>query len=696
MFRFFLLFCYLFLAFHLKAQKADIESIPPEALEALEDFFQNTEEEGDFDFNAFFDQLEFYLDRPLNLNKVDEAGLRDLGLLTDVQIINFLNHRQRTGDLLAIYELQAVQGFDQATIRRILPFVAVNSDLDDFNLPIGQMLREGRNEILTRWNRIIEEQEGYLRAEDPERDGYLGSPDQLYFRYRHTFYNKMSYGVTMEKDRGEEFFQGSNPNGFDFYSAHFYLRDYKKWLKAVAIGDYRVSLGQGLILFSGFGFGKSAQVTNVKRTGRIILPYASVNEALFMRGAAVELAPKPNWNLALFASSRERDGNIISAIDSLGNEEFLASISSFNTFGLHRNAREIEDEDAIRQNTVGGSLRFKKKDNHIALNVLYDQLDKDLVLTPRPYNRFYFNGDRLLNASLDYSYLYKNFNFFGETAISDNGGWASVNGLLLGLNRYTDLTLVYRNFQRDYQALNANPFSEGTNARNEQAIYLGLLLRPAPKWQFAAYFDQFRFPWLRFQVDAPSGGYEYRARLTYEERRRLRIFIEVRNETKDINAPDNETAFNFVIPRQLFQTRLHIGNKINANLELRTRFDWGFVDDEIEGQRNGFVILQDVLWNVANTPLRLTARYALYDTHGYTIRFYHYENNLLNTFAVPPYYNRGSRFYINARYRPFRNLTLEARFAQTFWSDRETIGSSLEEIDGQTRTQVSAQLRYTW
>jgi hypothetical protein len=672
----------------------DNQVLPPESLEAIEDFFQNTETEGEFDFNTIFEQLESYLERPLNLNRAEEADLRNLGLLTDVQVLNLLQHRQRTGNLLAIYELQAIPGFDENTIQRILPFVSVNTGLDDFQLGVGEMLREGRNEVFLRWNRILETQRGYLPAEDPEANRYLGTPDQYYVRYKHSYYNRMSYGVTMEKDRGEEFFTGSNPNGFDYYSAHFFLKDYRSWLKALAVGDFQVSFGQGVIQFSGFGYGKSAQATTIKRTGNTIRPYSSVNEALFMRGAAVELAPTPYLDLALFASSRRRDGNLISTIDSLGNESFEAAISSFNDFGLHRTPAEIEDEGAIGQRTVGGSLRLYKNANHIALNVLYDQLDKPLNVRPRPYNRFFFNGDRLLNVSLDYSYLYKNFNLFGETAMSDNGGWATTNGLLIALHRRADLAFLYRNFQRDYQALNANPLAEATRASNEEGFYVGLILRPASRWEFSAYFDQFRFPWLRFQVDSPSGGYEYRARLTYEQRRRLRVYLEVRNESKDINAPDNETAFNFAVRRTLFQTRLHIGNQLSKSLELRSRFDWGYVEDEIEGRRQGFVILQDVIFRPADFPLSFTARYALFDTHGFTIRFYHFENNLLNTFLVPAYFNRGSRAYLNLRYRPTRNLTLEARIAQTFWSDREVVGSGLEQVTGPVRTEAGAQIKY--
>ena len=208
------------------------------------------------------------------------------------------------------------------------------------------------------------------------------------------------------------------------------------------------------------------------------------------------------------------------------------------------------------------------------------------------------------------------------------------------------------------------------------------------------YVDQWRHPWLRFNLDSPSYGREYRARVTYKIRGALRIYLEARHETKFINAPDNETAFNQPIPRELFQTRLHIARNINKSLELRTRVDWGYFDNQVEERQTGFSILQDVLYRPLGSPLSFTARYALYQTDSYDIRFYHYENNLLNTFAIPAYYNRGSRFYLNVRYRPVQAFTLEARIAQSFWSDRKTIGSGLDEINGPVRTDVALQIKY--
>ncbi len=677
------------------AQESDSTYLPPpEVIEFIEDYLQNIEGDGDFDFNAIFEELAFYQENPIDLNRATERDLLELRLLSDVQIINLISYRQQAGPLLAVYELQVIPGFDLPTVRRILPYVAVGTGLDDYQVPLGRMLTEGKNEFFVRWQRILEEQRGYRTPEDPEANRYLGDPNQLYIRYRHTYSNKLSYGITAEKDRGEEFFSGSNSQGFDYYSAHLFLRDNKEWLPALALGDYNISLGQGLILFSGFGGGKSSFATQVKRSGRTLQPYASVNEALFMRGAGVSVAPTDQLEITAFASFRNRDGNLDAVDTTFLGERLIQSITSFNESGLHRTQAEIADEGAVSQFNTGGAIVWKGPSWRLGLNTLYTKLDRPLVRTTRPYNRFYFNGDELLNASLDYSYIYRNFNFFGETAYSDNGALATMNGLLIGLDRRIDLALVYRNYAKDFQALNASAFAETSGTRNEEGIYLGIAVRPASGWTVTGYFDQWRHPWLRFNLDSPSYGREYRTRVTYEIRRALRIYLEARHETKFINAPDNETAFNQPIPRELFQTRLHIARNVSKALELRTRVDWGYFNNQVEERQTGFSILQDVLYRPLGSPLSFTARYALYQTDGYDIRFYHYENNMLNTFSIPAYYNRGSRFYLNVRYRPVKAFTLEGRIAQTFWSNQETVGTGLDEIDGPVRTEVALQIKY--
>ncbi|MCB0585909.1 MAG: helix-hairpin-helix domain-containing protein [Phaeodactylibacter sp.] len=676
---------------------AQVDSLqqPPDATQQIvEDFLQNTDSEGAFDFNTIFEELQYYQENPINLNEADEEELQELQLLSDIQILELLNYRRMAGGLISLYELQAIPSFDLLTIRRILPYVTIDKGIDDYQLSIPRMMAEGQNELYLRWSRFLEEQKGYSPLEEGQAaQRYLGDANQFYLRYKHAYSNKLSYGITAEKDRGEEFFTGSNRQGFDFYSAHLFLKDYNRTIKAIAIGDYAVSFGQGLILFSGFGAGKSSQVMNIKRTSRVLRPYTSVNESNFQRGAAATLVFGEHLEVTALASYRKRDGNVLEP-DTLDVEGEVRQISSLDIDGLHRTPNEIADENAIGQTTLGGRLRWKGRRGHLALNGLYEQIDADLTLRERPYNRFYFSGNRLLNGSLDYSFTFQNYNFFGETAMSDNGAIATLNGLLMGLDRKVDLAVLVRHFPRDYQALFPNPFAETSGARNETGVYLGLEVRPLPHWRVSAYFDAWQHPWLRFNTDSPSRGYEYRARLTYFLKRDLEVYLEVRDETKEQNIDKIDGKNNFTLPNRVFQTRLHLAKKVNKALELRSRIDVGFSENEVNTTQRGFVVYQDVIFKPLSFPFSFTTRFSLFDTDGFQARYYSFENNLLYTFSIPAYYNRGTRFYFNLRYRGIRNLTLEARIAQTYWKNQNTIGSGLEEVAGQRRTQVSAQVKF--
>ena len=49
---------------------------------------------------------------------------------------------------------------------------------------------------------------------------YLGSPYRVYTRYRFRYRQNISFGFTAEKDEGEEFFKGTQPNRASTSTAH--------------------------------------------------------------------------------------------------------------------------------------------------------------------------------------------------------------------------------------------------------------------------------------------------------------------------------------------------------------------------------------------------------------------------------------------------------------------------------------------
>lgn len=670
----------------------------------IEDLLQGNEDIDASNLVIVFESLQAFARSPLNLNNATISDLEDLFLLNQLQIQAFFIYKKKVGKLISIYELQAIPSFDLKTIRAISPFIIVSGE-KDYQKSIGSMLSESNRTLQMRWSRPLEQGDGYITQPNAEKPTYEGSPDKLLMRLRGRFENRLSYGVTAEKDDGEAFFKGSNKHGFDFYSAHIFLKDYSSRLKSLALGDFSVSMGQGLIAYSGFAGGKGSEVLKVDRNRRTLRQFASLNEVLFFRGLGATIGLSENLEVTAFGSYRKVDGNIFENDSTdVDFEEFEILTSSLQTSGYHRTEGEIQDERQIGLLQTGGKIKYQKDTWHLAFNSIYHKLDKPLNKSDQPYNQFTFRGDELFNASLDYGFLIQNFKFFGETASSQNGSVASVNGVYIGLDRRVSMSILYRHLPADFHSLNPRPFAETSQGSNENGLFLGLQLNLNKNWDWRFYFDTWKHPWLRFNVDAPSKGVEYFSRLTYKRKRRMEVYLQFKNEIKERNAPQNETPIDYLTENTRTQFRIHVSNIISKSIALRTRAEWSFFDNEVEGLKKGYMLYQDVVFKPNDFPLSLTTRFAIFDNE-YDTRIYAYENDLLYTFSIPAYSGRGTRFYLNLRYKPHPKWSIEARYERTFLNLNKTIengfleapkgiGSGNSFIEGNVRSAIEMQVQY--
>jgi hypothetical protein len=201
-------------------------------------------------YEDLYGTLLNYYQSPLNLNTATPEELRALPLLTEKQVAALLRHRQATGPLLSVYELQAVPDWDVRTIARVAPFVTVASASPNaVRGPLWQRIKqEENNAVLLRYERVLQRRKGYAPVDTFQGRPtlrYLGSPDALALRYRVSHAHDFSLGFTAEKDAGEPLAwrPGQNQFGPDFLSAHFVLYNQGK-LKTLALGDYQLQFGQ--------------------------------------------------------------------------------------------------------------------------------------------------------------------------------------------------------------------------------------------------------------------------------------------------------------------------------------------------------------------------------------------------------------------------------------------------------------------
>ncbi len=674
------------------AQPAD-STVETGLEDRIENIAENTDAE--IDYSDLSENLRYFLNHKINLNRTNRDELLQLGLLTELQIDNLLRHIEKTGPLLSLYELQSIDGFDLPVIYTILPFVKIGGHDEKKNWSFSDVMRNSKSVLFIRYSDILQPQSGYadisdsLLAESPN-SRYLGSGYKLYTRYRFTYYNLLSVGITAEKDYGEEFLKGSQKSGFDFYSAHFFIKNLGP-LKTLAVGDYNLQFGQGLTLWSGLAFGKSSEAVNVKKSGRGIVPYTSVDENIFMRGAAAQIDLKP-FTFYGFISRKMLDGNVSSVNDSLNTEEFI--ISSLQESGLHNTASTITDKDVMSEFIAGGRAEFNQPRFRTGVTGYYTRFGQSLAAGDQLYERYDFSGSDNLNAGIDYSLVIRNLNFFGEGSFSQSKGKAFVNGLMLSPNRLLTVSFLHRYIERDYHVFYAAAFQEASTPQNEQGFYVGSELKFSRKWFFSAYTDVFSFPWMRYRVDAPSDGIEMLAQLNYRPTKKAAFYFRFRQENKEINAA--ETYFNTLQTTIKRSYRINASFPVSESVTLKSRAEYLTFNEGDAETRQGFLIYQDISWRKHGSPVTFSARYALFDTDTYDERLYAYENDVLYAYSIPAYYNQGSRMYLMVRWSVMKNLDLWARIAHTHYVDQTTTGSGLDEIQGPNKTELKLQLRLTF
>lgn len=689
------LFLWIFFVFHLLTIYSFGQTNPPpeeeqKKEEYLEQLIENNENSTG-DYEGLVDLERSLREHPIDLDiasSEDFQPLLELSLLTGIQVNAIINYRDRLGKFISIYELQAVPYLDVQTIKTILPYVRVNSDINAPQVKLHDILLRGDYSLLIRGQQILEKQKGYTPIDSTSSSSrYLGSPLGLYARFRYQYGNRFSYGITGQKDAGEEFFKGTQPNGFDYYSFHLYYNSHT-FLKAVSVGDYELKFGQGLLVASGFGVTKSSLVMAIKYGGRTLRPYTSTNEFNFFRGIAAIVGTK-NISLTTFLSSKKIDGNI-GSVDTVGDNVFVTSIGGD---GYHRTTSEVSNKNSIRQTVFGGNLDWRIHFLTLGASAIHSQFSASLQPDNHPYNEFNFRGDQLTDGSVHYDWQYRNFNLFGEAAIDDGGGKALVSGLLISVDPRVDLAILYRNYGRDFHSLYANAFGENSTNVNETGLYNGIVVRPGRSWEINAYADFFSKPWLSFQTDAPSHGTEYLVQLTYKPGKTLEIYVRWKDETKQQNSSLNNEPMDYLVGTRKRSLRFNISYKISPAISIRSRAEWVFFKEEGLPQKNGFLAFQDLTWKMFSLPIQLTGRFCLFDADSYDSRIYTYENDVLYAYSIPSFYNRGIRCYLLARYNITRGIDLWLRFAQTYYSNIDVIGSSLDEIQGHTRSEVKAEVR---
>lgn len=633
-----------------------------------------------------FDQFSQFYQNPLDLNSATREDLEGLYILSERQINHLLNHIRQTGPLLSVYELQVIDGFDVETIRKIMPLVRINGHREQNKPSLIKKMKTNHAQyfFLTIQSRL-KKSKGY-NPETPADKRYLGSPLAIRGRYRNSVYNDYSFGFTFEKDAGERvgLFPQFGQYGFDYYSAHFSLFNRGR-LKALTIGDFNLQAGQGLILGTGFRLGKSAQtITTTRKPAFGIKPYTSFSESGFFRGGAATIRLTRRIEVTGFFSRKKLDSKIYS--DST-NSWFQSQLSS----GLHRSLSELSSRAKITQWNLGGTAVMKIPEQGFSggISLLNTHFSLPFLQNRHPYQAFNFTGKDNLAGSIFYSWHHANFNFFGEAGMSAGGGNAIVSGLICSLNPKVDVSLLYRNYTRNFHSFYGNSFSENNLLSNEKGMYQGIHIHPFKGLELSAYLDVFRFPWLRYRVNGPSRGLAYLLNGRYNFNKTTFLQVRFRNNNHEQNTDSLEILRPLVgHTRQQTSAVFSAGNGRTC-FTSRVNFT---VFKNGKQVSKGICLAQDISGTFERVSL--TVRFALFNTADYNSRTYMYEKDVLYHFSMPAYFGKGFRNILVVKFRLMKQIDLWIKAARSVWFNQLTVGSGYNQTAGPAKNTVKLQLRW--
>ena len=692
----FLTILFFLLLIFVKSNAQEPESSNPMVEEQMENLTEKQDAETKDD--SYWQQLDEFKKNKININNAAEDDLKELKLLTDLQISSFFEYRKLFGMFISKYELQAIPNWDIETIEQIIPFIKVEDNtslIENF----AKRLKGGEHSFIARFGEQMEKSKGFETPVNPASSHYLGSKQALFFRYKYDYKNLLQYGFLGDKDPGEQFFKGAQKDGFDFYSFHFFAKNIGI-IKSLAIGDFTVNMGQGLMQWQSIAFTKSAEVMAVTRQSSILRPYNSAGEFNFHRGAGITLQ-KGKFETTAFVSYKKISANLIN--DTSNREDVF---SSFETSGYHRTAAEIADKNDLAETAFGGNISFINSNYRVGINAVQYYFSHAIQKRNVPYNLYALQGKSWNNMSADYSYTYRNFHLFGEVAVDKNFHNANVFGLQTSLHANADLSIVYRNINKQYQSLYSNAFTESTSPTNEKGLYTGINLRPLAGWQIAAYADLYTFSWLKYEVDAPSFGKDYFIQLAYQPNKIWSINTRFKNEAKQKNTSliNSSTHQLSLIPIQDWRNEYTL--HINKQFTFRNRIELVWYDKKAADHQQGFLELIDLFYKPSRTFFAGNMRLQYFETDGYNSRIYVYEDDVLYNYSIPFFYGKGFRYYFNFNFKMNKMLHINAKnkmniegwikWSQSIYPSNKTIGSGLDEISGNHKSEIRFQILAGW
>ncbi len=582
---------------------------------------------------------------PIDINEATLEDLLSIAGIDETSAASIIAYRERNIFIRSLEEISNIDGITPAQMSALMR----------------------RTRILEN-NRLSAEMTSYA-AFSPQRsslyEGAYGDYGLSNFQRVEFSYRNFEGCAVTDKDPGES-------NYADFYS--FALAGQNVWLfSAVNVGNYALSLGNGLLFSSGGMISKSAGAITPLFTTRAysLRPYRSKGESKFLRGAAFAV-PVGGFEFTVFTSMKD----LTARIDSAG------CVTSIDYSGLTLSSSASRGK--LRETIAGGVVRYDAPaltGGFSAIHFSYDH----------PFMSYY--GKQILALESFARLHVGRLAFSGEILFDRSTSFTSNVSLDYDDARFAIGARILRSqIVQNY----SGPMSESFPTNPEEGIYFGASLRPIDFVKLGFYYDRFRIISISGEPDRSGeeifvDSYISLTRERIFEGTGTLLYLRYKYKTKEdpfIPFTDFPVALSVIAgSKQSF--RIDFVHKFGALFSIRARTERVFISS---GEKGGMFQF-GCRWNFMKGSVE--SRLCFYRTDSYKSAFYTVESDLPYVMGSTFLYGDGGRLFIIGNWKLTRSFAVGIKVGRDiYYGNREiSVGSASKSLPG--LSEISAEVGYT-
>ncbi len=621
--------------------------------EILEEYIEQDSEENEG--SEFFDELEIYLTNPLNLRK---TSIKQLSKLPEISVnlaakILRLVKKQNFNSLEKIADTLELS-YKQI---RILKLLTTIEDVETKSQK-AKIKYRARNKI------------DFNEAKGFENGKYLGNHLSLYQRFN-TEKDNFKIGFLTKKNAGEKSIA-------EFYSGYI-AADFDN-LK-VLIGDYSLRQGMGNLLWSNYRNSKSSDVISpVLQYRSGFLPYHSSTDYKIFRGAALDyklnLTDSSNLTFSISYSKINRSA----AIDTT-----LGVATSIYTSGYYRTETEIAKKRKLPETCFSSSLQYENKIFSIGATIL--NLNYEYPIESE--SKTAFSGKEGLLGSIYSMYNTENISIGFEASQDAKHNLGLKGGSIFKIED-VELSFHYRNFSSEFRSPFGTIFGETYAPSNETGFYSGIKWYVNPKLILSSYFDIWKTHTKTYTLPIRQKGIELfsEANYLFDSDFELLTRIKYENKTDAITIDKLKSTFQ----KGKYTFRVELKYQIDELTRLRLRNEECLITyEDLKANEVGMLFFCDLQRKIFSN-LDIFGRLTYFSTDSYDSAIWQYEANPTGYTVSYALYGQGIRAFIGFEYALFNILELSAKYTVVSKNFVESIGSGLDEIQGNSKQQLFFQI----